>query len=89
MEFDLEKNIQETNYDKLIDNKKLKKTINGLLKELMPRQREILELRNRDYTLEIIGKMYGVTRERIRQIESKAISQLKHSSKLEQLREYH
>ena len=42
----------------------------------------------REYTLEEVGRRFGVTRERIRQIEAKALSKLRHPSRYTKLREY-
>ena len=56
------------------------------LHTLTPKEEEILKLRygfidNKEYTLEKAGYVYGVTRERIRQIEEKALKKLRHSSR--------
>jgi len=56
--------------------------INQILKKLSPREEKIIKMRfgidqDQDYTLEEISKVYGLTKERIRQIEAKAISKLK------------
>jgi RNA polymerase primary sigma factor len=62
----------------------LKEQIDGVLRTLSPREREILSLRfgledGRPRTLEQVGERFGLTRERIRQIERRALSQLKNS----------
>lgn len=64
-----------------------------VLEELKPRERKILELRfglagNDPHTLEEVGKAFGVTRERIRQIESKALQRIRQSDKLQKLKEF-
>ncbi len=61
----------------------LKQRIEEVLKMLTYREREILKFRygigdSHTYTLEEVGKMFMVTRERVRQIEAKAISKLQH-----------
>jgi RNA polymerase primary sigma factor len=69
--------------DAVID-RMLKEQIDGVLRTLSPREREILSLRfgledGRPRTLEQVGERFGLTRERIRQIERRALSQLKNS----------
>jgi len=64
----------------------LKSTLNAVLKTLTERERRILEMRfglidGYQYTLEEIGRMYKVTRERIRQIEAKALRKLRHPTR--------
>jgi len=72
----------------------LKKEINSLIEEVEDkREREILKLRfgtedGWDCTLQEIGKKYGVTRERIRQIEAKVLTQLREIAKKRMLEEY-
>jgi len=72
----------------------LKKEINSLIEEVEDkREREILKLRfgtedGWDCTLQEIGKKYGVTRERIRQIEAKVLTQLRGIAKKRMLKEY-
>jgi RNA polymerase primary sigma factor len=60
---------------------------------LSDREREVLEMRfglndGQDHTLEEVGKHFGVTRERIRQIEAKALRKLRHPTRSRQLRDY-
>ena len=67
--------------------------VNNTLKSLKKREEEVLRLRCGFYddevkTLENIGKMYNLTRERIRQIESKAIKRLRHPSRSRELKEF-
>ncbi|GAB4519549.1 MAG: hypothetical protein OHK0046_28600 [Anaerolineae bacterium] len=71
----------------------LKEQIRSALGVLSDREREVLELRfglqdGQDHTLEEVGKHFGVTRERIRQIEAKALRKLRHPTRSRQLRDY-
>lgn len=71
----------------------LKDQIDMVLNTLLPREQRIIRLRfglddDRSRTLEEVGKEYGVTRERIRQIEAKAIRRLRHPSRSGKLREF-
>jgi RNA polymerase primary sigma factor len=71
----------------------LKDHIEDVLGTLNPRERKVLELRfglrdGRTRTLEEVGKEFGVTRERIRQIEAKALRKLRHPSRSKRLRDY-
>ena len=71
----------------------LKGHIGEVLDTLNPRERKVLELRfglkdGRSRTLEEVGKEFGVTRERIRQIEAKALRKLRHPSRSKRLRDY-
>lgn len=64
-----------------------------MLKDLKTRERKIIELRfgflgGRCWTLEEVGNLMGVTRERIRQIEAKALKKLRHPSRSKKLRDY-
>ena len=65
----------------------------GVLESLTPREAKVLRMRfgidmNTDHTLEEVGKQFDVTRERIRQIEAKALRKLRHPSRSEQLRSF-
>jgi RNA polymerase primary sigma factor len=71
----------------------LKGHVNDFLGELSPREQKILRMRfglenGRTHTLEEVGQEFGVTRERIRQIEAKALQKLKKHEKSEELRDY-
>lgn len=71
----------------------LRERMDKLLATLPPREARILRLRfglddNRPYTLEEVGAKFGLTRERIRQIEGKALRRLRHPCRARQLRDY-
>ena len=71
----------------------LKEELDAILKDLTDREERVLRLRyglddNRPRTLEEVGKEFGVTRERIRQIEAKAIKKLKHPTRRKRLGDY-
>ncbi len=71
----------------------LKEQIRGALAVLNEREREVLEMRfglanGQESTLEEVGKHFGVTRERIRQIEAKALRKLRHPARSRPLRDY-
>jgi RNA polymerase primary sigma factor len=74
-------------------NQLLKEQIVGVLQTLTPREQRILELRfgledGRSRTLEEVGNVFNVTRERIRQIEAKALRKLRHPSRSRKLKDY-
>ncbi|KXK20326.1 MAG: RNA polymerase sigma factor [Chloroflexi bacterium OLB15] len=78
----------QATYDKLLREK-----LDVLLDSLTPREARILRLRfgfanGRSYTLEEVGEKFGLTRERIRQIEGKALRRLRHPRRSRQLRDY-
>jgi RNA polymerase primary sigma factor len=71
----------------------LKEQVMDVLASLAPRERKVLELRfgledGRSRTLEEVGREFHVTRERIRQIEAKALRKLRHPSRSKKLRDY-
>jgi RNA polymerase primary sigma factor len=71
----------------------LRDTTTRMLASLTPREERIVRMRfglgiNSDHTLEEVGKQFSVTRERIRQIEAKALRKLKHPSRSRQLRTF-
>jgi RNA polymerase primary sigma factor len=71
----------------------LREDIIDVMASLSPRERDVLRLRfglddGRQRTLEEVGQLFGVTRERIRQIEAKALRKLRHPNRSRRLREY-
>jgi RNA polymerase primary sigma factor len=71
----------------------LREQVHSALTSLSDREREVLELRfglkdGKDHTLEEVSNFFDVTRERIRQIEAKALRKLRHPSRSKQLRDY-
>lgn len=79
--------------DRQAANRILNEQLAEVLNELSPKERKILEMRNGlidgvCHTLEEVGKMFGVTRERIRQIEAKALERIRLHSYAEQLENY-
>ena len=71
----------------------LQEKLEDVLSTLTPREARILRLRfglqnGRSYTLEEVGKKFGLTRERIRQIEGQALRKLRHPRRSRQLRDY-
>lgn len=79
--------------EEYVNNQELKEVINSVLKLLTPRERKVLQFRfglidGKNRTLEEVGKEFGVTRERIRQIEAKALRKLKSPMKSKLLKEY-
>jgi RNA polymerase primary sigma factor len=71
----------------------LREVIDEIFQSLTPREVRILQLRfglvdGYNYTLEEVGRKFGVTRERIRQIEAQALSRLRHPSRSRRLRDY-
>ena len=82
------------NIEKNIDNELLAKTINSLLPTLEQREQEIIIARfglngSKVKTLDQLGEEYGVTKERIRQIEQKALVKLRNPRRAEMLRPYY
>jgi len=88
--------IEDTNVESPIEsttNINLSETVRDVLAGLTPREAKVLRMRfgidmNTDHTLEEVGKQFDVTRERIRQIEAKALRKLRHPSRSEQLRSF-
>jgi RNA polymerase primary sigma factor len=71
----------------------LREQVRNVLGFLSDRERQVLEMRfglkdGKDHTLEEVGREFGVTRERIRQIEAKALRKLRHPSRSKILRDY-
>ncbi len=76
-----------------VREKELTERIKSILATLSPREEKIIRLRfgigeDSEYTLEEIGKRFNVSRERIRQIEKKALNRLRHSSRREKLKHF-
>jgi RNA polymerase primary sigma factor len=88
--------IEDTSVASPIDQataESLRETTHAVLSQLTPREAKVLRMRfgidlNTDHTLEEVGKQFDVTRERIRQIEAKALRKLRHPSRSEQLRSF-
>ena len=88
--------IEDTNAESPLENATttgLSETVRTVLSGLTPREAKVLRMRfgidmNTDHTLEEVGKQFDVTRERIRQIEAKALRKLRHPSRSEQLRSF-
>ncbi len=88
--------IEDTNIDSPIDMataEGLREATLEILETLTPREAKVLRMRfgiemNTDHTLEEVGKQFDVTRERIRQIEAKALRKLRHPSRSEKLRSF-
>ncbi|MCF6238063.1 MAG: sigma-70 family RNA polymerase sigma factor [Candidatus Marinimicrobia bacterium] len=86
----LENQESESPYD-AVQNRELAHRVSDVLSSLTDREEKIIRLRfgigeKAEYTLEEIGKRFNVSRERIRQIEKKALNRLRHSSRREKLR---
>ncbi|MDH5515580.1 MAG: RNA polymerase sigma factor RpoD [Gammaproteobacteria bacterium] len=88
--------IEDQNIDSPIDSASmegLREATQGVLAGLTPREAKVLRMRfgidmNTDHTLEEVGKQFDVTRERIRQIEAKALRKLRHPTRSEPLRSF-
>ncbi len=88
--------IQDENLESPIDfatNSGLREATKDVLSSLTPREAKVLRMRfgidmNTDHTLEEVGKQFDVTRERIRQIEAKALRKLRHPSRAEKLNSF-
>ncbi|WP_258808354.1 RNA polymerase sigma factor RpoD [Pseudidiomarina sp. CB1] len=88
--------IEDTTLDLPVDSatsESLKNAVRGVLGGLTQREAKVLRMRfgidmNTDHTLEEVGKQFDVTRERIRQIEAKALRKLRHPSRSEQLKSF-
>jgi RNA polymerase primary sigma factor len=88
--------IEDTNMESPIEcatSTGLSEATQKILNTLTPREAKVLRMRfginmNTDHTLEEVGKQFDVTRERIRQIEAKALRKLRHPSRSEQLRSF-
>jgi RNA polymerase primary sigma factor len=88
--------IEDTNIESPIDfatNSGLREAMREVLSSLTPREAKVLRMRfgidmNTDHTLEEVGKQFDVTRERIRQIEAKALRKLRHPTRAERLQSF-
>ena len=88
----LENQESESPYES-VQNRELANRVNEVLATLTDREEKIIRLRfgigeAAEYTLEEIGKRFNVSRERIRQIEKKALTRLRHSSRRDKLRNF-
>ena len=88
--------IEDSNITSPVDaatSEGLKEATREVLENLTEREAKVLKMRfgidmNTDHTLEEVGKQFDVTRERIRQIEAKALRKLRHPSRSEHLRSF-
>ncbi len=88
--------IEDENAEKPLDqtiNDGLSDSTHDILSSLTPREAKVLRMRfgidmNTDHTLEEVGKQFDVTRERIRQIEAKALRKLRHPSRAQNLKSF-
>ena len=82
---------EELSVEEVVFSKELRRELEAAMATLKPKEQEILKLRfgwddNHPRTLEEIGTIYGVTRERIRQIEAKVVRKLRHPSRSRRLK---
>lgn len=95
-ETELEEMIADTqnpSIEDIIIEKDLKNQINKTILSLGEREREVLELRfgltdGKTRTLEEVGKIYGITRERVRQIEAKALRKMRHPTRNKNIKDF-
>jgi RNA polymerase primary sigma factor len=88
--------IEDTNAVQPLDaavQTNLRDSVTGILSTLTPREERVLRMRfgigmSSDHTLEEVGQQFNVTRERIRQIEAKALKKLKHPSRARMIKSY-
>ncbi len=90
---DFVKDINAMTPEEYATNEILKEEIKSVLETLQEREQEVLELRfglidGTSHTLEEVGKKFNVTRERIRQIEAKALRKLRHPSRAKKLKDF-
>jgi len=90
---DFVKDVNAMTPEEYATNEILKEEIKAVLETLQEREQEVLELRfglidGTSHTLEEVGKRFNVTRERIRQIEAKALRKLRHPSRAKKLKDF-
>ena len=90
---EVNKKTMEESVEKNVDNNLLRKDLSKVMETLNDRERKILELRfglvdNNPHTLEQVGRKFGVNRERIRQVEAKALRKLRHPSRANSIRKH-
>ena len=79
--------------EEMVENRELRRMLDDVLDTLTEKEKKVIRLRfgledNRQWTLEEVGKLFNVTRERIRQIESKALRKLRHPSRLHYIKSF-
>ena len=79
--------------EEMVENRELRRILDDVLDTLTEKEKKVIRLRfgledNRQWTLEEVGKLFNVTRERIRQIESKALRKLRHPSRLHNIKSF-
>ncbi|NUO82953.1 sigma-70 family RNA polymerase sigma factor, partial [candidate division KSB1 bacterium] len=89
----LKQMIHDEQIETVIDSRSLRETLHDLLRKFNTRDQYILEMRygltdGREHTLEEIGQLLGITRERVRQLEARCLKQIKQSSALEKLQAF-
>ena len=90
---DFIEDVKTTTPDRVAALQLLKDHVHGILRELVPREQKILEMRfglhdGVAHTLEEVGQEFGVTRERIRQIEAKALEKIQEHENMKKLKDY-
>lgn len=90
---DFIEDVKNITPDRAAAHQLLKEHVKDIIKDLSPRERKILEMRfglvdGVSHTLEEVGEEFGVTRERIRQIEAKALERIKGFPGIEKLKDY-
>jgi RNA polymerase sigma factor (sigma-70 family) len=85
--------MEFNNPETLLEEDDLKRTVQDVLDSLTPREAKVLKMRfgigiDKDYSLEEVGKQFDVSRERIRQIEAKALRKMRHSSRSDKLKTF-
>ena len=90
---DTVEDLDQETQEKIVSKDILKDQVQGILKDLSPRERQVIEMRHGledgiQHTLEQIGVALGVTRERVRQIESRALEKLREHTEVKKLESY-